>query len=100
MSMLVNKPVRAQIALYYTPTRVAEMHAHNEKNCDALFTFVRDIVESYGGIITDSVTPLQKDRQVDLLLTISVENNDKLQKIKKILDTMSSGARKISVFPI
>ena len=100
-SLLLPKPILVQIVVYYSDTRKQEMAIIGEKECDALFTLVKDKLDILGIKITNVLVPHGDDRTVDLVLEAKVPNKEILESLTKSLDTITenkAGTKKISVF--
>lgn len=99
MSILIGNPIHAQIAVYYSDERKYEMAMHGEKNCDALFTLIQDVLNSHGAEIEKVIIPSGHDKPVDFLLDVKIENAEKLDEVKNALASIvGAGTKKITVF--
>ena len=100
MSTLVNKSIKAQIAVYYSDSRKAEMKVYGQRNCNATFMLLGDIISRHDAKVENIIVPSVHDRQVDLILEIQINDNESLEELKKELSLVRSGINKISIFPI
>lgn len=100
MTMLMNNTNRAEIAVYYSAIRKAEMKMYGEKSCSALLTLVKDIISRHDGIIEKIIVPTDSDRQVDFIITVKTSTPKELDELTEELYLIKSGVSKISVFPL
>ncbi len=101
MSLLVNRPdVRGKLLVSYSEDQKKEMAPYKETSCLALTKLLETKLHNLEIKINKILRSPKRDGFADIVIDITISNNDELETLKKLLPTIdeSIGVGKISLF--